>query len=75
MWRRLNIPDLKKYQYNWSNKLYSATAKKWTGLDWIQLRKLVRPPRASCGANKGPSIYYVIPDRGRGVCPTYYNIT
>ena len=24
---------------------------------------------------KGPSIYYVIPDRGGGVCPIYYNIT
>ena len=26
-------------------------------------------------AGKGPSIYYVIPDRGGGVCPIYYNIT
>ena len=43
-------------------RLYLKVAQKW-----LQSMKYDR--------YKGPSIYYVIPDRGGGVCPIYYNIT
>ena len=39
----------------------------WSGGGFRMLNNLAK--------DKGPFIYYVIPNRGGGVCPIYYNIT